>query len=77
MELSDLLFLSVGFLVGALFTWAYYMSRNQLIRRLYVGVGRDSYGWYWRAEAVAKRFRSQKEAVADLYYYGVTDYTEE
>lgn len=77
MELSDLLFAFVGLLFGALLTSAYYMERNSLVRRLYVGVGRDSYGWYWRAEAVARRFRSQKEAVEDLNSYGITDYTEE
>lgn len=77
MDSLELLYLLIGILVGIMLTLAYYMSRTKLLNRLYVGVGRDSYGWYWRIEAYAKRFKSQKEALRDLAYYGIHNYTEE
>jgi hypothetical protein len=48
-----------------------------LFSRLYVGVGHDSYGWYWRLEASAKRFKSKRSAVQNLNSYGIHEYTEE
>lgn len=77
MESLELVYLLIGMLVGTMLTLAYYMSRPNLIKLLHVGVGRDSYGWYWRVSFDAHRFRSQKEALEDLRYYGIYDYNEE
>lgn len=77
MTITDWLLVSVGILTGCLFTAAHYINGAKMVSRLYVGVGRDSRGWYWRAVAEGTRFRSKSEAVKDLNSNGVYEYSEE